>query len=285
MVRISTSINMICKEHVLEFLTYPFMQRAMLVGGISGLVCSVLGVFVLYRRLSFISAGISHAAFAGVALALLLATPIIGTTLFVCAVTAILIGYMSELGKINEDTSTGVAYSAMMAVGVVLFGMLPGTNVDLFGYLFGNILASSQSDMWLSALLGIGILILVKSFYKELILISFDEELAFVTGVPSRALNYLLLVIMSVAIVVAIKSVGIILVSALLVTPAAIATQISNNFHRIVLISALIGVLGTELGLIFAYFANTPPGASIVLLLTAIFLSSIFIKGYLQSHR
>ena len=254
-----------------ELLQYDFMQRALLAGAIVGLVCSVLGVFVVLRGLSFIGAGISHAAFAGVALAFLLGIPpVLGAFVF-CSLVAFSIGYASRLGKIREETSIGILFAASMALAVLLFGLMKNPNVDVMSYLFGAILLISGYDLYVCVVLGGCVLLALFLFYKEIVSVVFDEELARVSGVPATLIVYLLLVMLSLSVVVSMMVVGTILVSALIVTPAATALQLSKNIDRVVGIAALLGVAETEGGLVLSYYLNSAPGPTIVLLSTAIF--------------
>lgn len=258
-----------------DILQYAFMQRALIGGAMIGVVCSVLGVFVVLKRLSFISAGVSHAAFTGIALSLLLGLPLFGGTVIFCVLVALAIGYVNRLGKIQEDTTVGIFYAASMALGVFLISLMKSKNINVMGYLFGNILAMSSGELISCCVVGSLILLVLFLFYKEFLIIVFDEDLAAISGIPNIFLNYLLLVLVAVSIVISIKVVGIILVSALIVAPAAIALQLSRDFDRVVLLSALVGLLGVEGGLILSYFLNSPPGASITILLVILFLFAV----------
>jgi ABC-type Mn2+/Zn2+ transport system permease subunit len=166
----------------------------------------------------------------------------------------------------------GIFYAAAMALGILFIGLSTGYNVDLFGYLFGSILAVSTSDLWLIGLLGLGVLLVVLLFFKELFFLSFDEEMARVNGLPVELLYYLLLGMMAITVVVAIKIVGIILVSALLVIPGATAFQITRNFRLMMLLSVLVGVVCGVVGLVLSYQFDLAPGATIVLTATGLFL-------------
>ncbi len=257
---------------IIELFSYQFMQRALLVGGIVGLVCSLIGVFVVLRGLSFIGAGISHAAFAGVAIGLLLGIPPVLSAFVFCSAVALAVGYASRHGKIREDTSIGIFFAASMALGVLLIGLMRNQNVDLLTYLFGGILTLSDYEIYVSLVLGAVIVGATALFYKEIVSVVFDEELASISGVPAVFIGYLLLVLMSLSVVVSMTLVGIILVSSLIVTPAATALQLSKDIDRVVLISAALGVLTTEAGIICSYFLNTAPGPTIVLLSTGLFV-------------
>lgn len=259
---------------MLDFLQYGFMQRALVGGALIGLVCSVLGVFVVLKRLSFISAGVSHAAFAGIALSLLLGVPVLGGTVVFCCLVALAIGYVNRRGKMQEDTTVGIFYAASMALGIFLISLIKGQNVNVTSYLFGNVLGLSSADLQTCFALGIGMLLVVLLFYKELLLVVFDEDLAALSGIPKNFLNYLLLVLVAIAIVISIKVVGIVLVSAMIVTPAAISMQLVRDFNRVVFLSAIVGVGAVESGLVLAYHLDSPPGATITMLLVLLFLAA-----------
>ena len=250
---------------------YAFMQRALISAVIIGALCAVIGVYVVLRGLAFIGSGIAHASFGGVALGFLIGWNLVATAFIFCLGTAWLIGLVTRRGQVREDTAIGILFSATMALGILFIGLLEGYNVDLFGYLFGSILAVSPNDLWLTLGLGVFVLAVVGLLYKELLFISFDEEMAQVSGLPAAQLYFLLLSLMAITIVVSIKVVGIILVSALIVTPAAAAYQLSDDFRRMMALSVVIGVACSVGGLVLSYWLDTASGATIVLTATAVF--------------
>jgi ABC-type Mn2+/Zn2+ transport system permease subunit len=258
----------------MEMFGYSFMQHALIEAVIIGALCAVIGVYVVLNSLSFIGAGISHATFGGIALGIFLGMdPVIAAFIF-CIGVAISIGAVSERGTIKHDTAVGIFFASTMAAGVVFISLQKGYVLDLFSYMFGNILAVTQGDLWLSAGTAAVIFLLIGFFYKELLALSFDRELAHVMGLPARGLYYLLLVLMSVTIVVSMKSVGIVLVSALLVTPAASAHQLTRSFGGMMALSLLFGVASSVAGLVLSYLVDIPSGACIVLVATAVFFAS-----------
>ena len=208
-----------------DVLSYPFMQRALVAAVLVGVVCSVIGTYVVLRKMAFIGAGISHSAFGGVALGYLLGLDPIGIAIPFCFATAMAIGWVSRKGRVSEDTAIGIAFASTMALGALFISLKKGYNLDLFGYLFGSILAVSKSDLWLILGLGLGVIVIVALLFKELLFVSFDEEMAAVSGLPVQTLYFLLLGLMALTVVISIKIVGIILVEALLVIPAAAAFQ------------------------------------------------------------
>jgi len=264
---------------VTEILAYGFMQKALAAGILVSITCSVISFFVLVNRLSFIGVGISHAAFGGVAIGILFGIdPTLSAVIF-SVLIAWMIGIVSRRGRLNEDTTIGIFYAAAMALGIVIIGLSRGYTVDLFGYLFGNILAVTSTDLWIVAALSLFVLGTVFYFFKELLYISFDEESAQVNGVPVAFLYYYLLTLMAVTIVISMKVVGIILVSALLVIPAAAAYEVSSHYKSVLIVSVIVGLVSALGGLLVSYRFNTASGATIVLLAAAVFLLLFTIRS------
>jgi ABC-type Mn2+/Zn2+ transport system permease subunit len=259
----------------LAFLEYPFMQRALIAGGATGLICAVVGVFVVLRGIAFAGEGISHAAFAGIALGLLLGTPPLLTALVFCTFGAMLIAYVSGRGGIREDSGSGIFFSASIACGVLLLTFTQASAGDIVSYLFGNLLLISNEDLFFSLSLAGLALAVIMLLYKELMTLVFDEEVAMMLGLPVRAFTYLLFALLAVTVVASLRVVGIILVSSLLVTPAATALQIARDFDKVMVLAAFLGVAVVECGLVLSYYLDTPPGATIALSSTACFLVSL----------
>lgn len=254
-----------------EFLSYGFLQRALLTGVLVGITCAVLAVFVVLRRMAFIGVGISHAALGGVALGLILGfAPLTGAMVF-CVGVAWTIGWMSGRGRISEDTAIGIFFPTAMALGVALISLSPTYRQDLLGYLFGNILSVRTADVWLVAALAGVALGTLGLFFKEFLFLGVDEEGARAAGLPVTTLRYLLLTILAVTIVAAIKLVGIILVSAFLVIPAATGQALARSMVAMVWISVASALASVVGGLWLSWRWNLPSGASIVLLGAGIF--------------
>jgi zinc transport system permease protein len=260
---------------VIEFLSYEFGQRALLAGLIIGLGCAVLAFFVVLRRMAFVGVGISHAALGGVALGVLLGIdPLVAALGFSVAV-AWLIGAVAGRGKLSEETAIGIFFPTAMALGVALMAGTPDYRQDLLGYLFGNILLVQPSDLVFAAVLVGGTLLVTAFFFKELLFISVDEETARAAGLPAARLRYLLLTLLALTIVSAIKVVGIVLVSAFLVIPAATAQMLAPGVRSMLFLSiaaALVSVVG---GLWVAWMVNLPSGAAIVLLAAGLFFAAM----------
>ena len=262
---------------MLELFQFEFMQRAFVVATVTGALCAVIGVYVVLRGMSFIGAGIAHASFGGVALGFVTGLNPFFTAILFCTGVAWGIGFISETRRIREDTAVGVFFASTMAFGVLLIGFLKGYNVDLFGYIFGNILAVTTFDVWASIVLAILVIGVVVFLFKEFLFLTFDSEAAQVAGLPVRFLNYLMLTLISLTVVMSIKAVGIVLVSALIVAPAAAANQLTDDFKQMMLLAALLGVASTWIGLILSSLLDIASGATIVITATIIFfLCSLF---------
>jgi len=245
--------------------------RALIASTLIGLVCSVVGVYVVLRNLSFIGDGIAHASFAGIVIAYLFKANLYIGGLVVAILTALGIGAISRRSEISTDTAIGVMFTAVFAFGVLLMSRARNYIVDLQDFLFGNVLSVDRTDILLVASLTIGVLLVIFALYKELLFASFDPLMAQASGLPTTALSNLLLVILAVTIVVSLQAAGIVLVAALLVTPAAAAYQLTNRFGPMMATSAGIGVGSAVIGLYASYYLNAASGSTIVLTATLCF--------------
>lgn len=263
---------------MIEILGSAFMQKALFVGIIVSLISGLVSVFVVLRKMSFIGAGISHAAFGGVAIGFFTGiNPTITAIVYAIAV-ALGIEFVSRRGKVSEDTSIGIFFASSMALGIVLISLSKEYTVDLFGYLFGNILAITTDEVILSAIVAVLVIGVILLFLKEIFMTTYNEEIAYVSGIPVRVINTMFLIVLSVSIVVSMKIVGIILVSALLVIPGATAQLFAKNLYFMIALSCGVAVFSTVLGLILSYEFDLAPGGSIVLTATVIFLIALFLK-------
>jgi ABC-type Mn2+/Zn2+ transport system permease subunit len=258
-----------------EILGYGFMQRALVAAVLIGAVTALVGVYVVLRGLAFIGAGIAHASFGGVALGVWLGVDPIAAAVVFCIAVAWGIGWVGEYAEVREDTAVGVFFAATMAFGILLIGLMHGYNVDLFGYLFGSVLAVTRADLVMSGALAVVVLAVVALFFKELLFITFDPEMARVSGLPVAALNRLLLSLIALTVVLSIKVVGIVLVSALIVMPAASASQLTEDFRTMMALSVGLGVAAAVGGLLLSYHLDTASGATMVLTATVGFLLSV----------
>ncbi len=261
------------------------MQRALVAGVLVSLLLSLLGFFVVLRRMSFMGVGIEHAAFGGVGLGAFLNIPIFISAALFSIAAGLGIGAVTRRGLVREDTSIGIFSAAGMALGVLFLALKRGYAADAISYLFGSILAVTALDLWLIAGVALVVVFLITLFFKELLATSFDPELARASGIPEGFLYYLLLAMIALGIVAAIKIVGVILVSALLVLPAATARQWSLNYRTVLGLSLGFGLVSAVGGLVISYWLDTPSGATIVLLATVIFLISLLFSPLYSRKR
>jgi manganese/iron transport system permease protein len=263
----------------MDFLLAPlqqeFMVRALIASTLIGLVCSVVGVYVVLRNLAFIGDGIAHASFAGIVIAYLFKFNLYIGGLIIAVLTALGIGAISRRSDVSSDTAIGVMFTAVFALGVLLMSRARNYVVDLQDFLFGNVLSVDRTDIMLVSGLTIGVLLVIFAFYKELLFASFDPLMAQASGLPTVALSNLLLVILAVTIIVSLQAAGIVLVAALLVTPAAAAYQLTNRFDVMMASSAAIGVASAIVGLYASYYLNAASGSTIVLTATACFFLAL----------
>ncbi|MBI5027007.1 MAG: metal ABC transporter permease [Nitrospirae bacterium] len=263
---------------IAELLSYSFMQKAMVAGILVSLLCGVISVFVVLKKVSFMGAGISHAAFGGIALGVFAdVNPLIMAAIYTITV-AWAIEMLSRKGKLPEETLIGIFFATSMALGILLIGLSKKYNVDLFGYLFGNILAISREELIIMAVMTVVVLFQLVAILKELLFITFNEELAKVSGISTNFVNSVFMLSMAVTIVVSMKVVGIILVSALLVIPGATAHLLTRNFYAMLLISVTVGVVSTFLGLFISYAFDLAPGGAIVIVAACIFAVAFLLR-------
>lgn len=259
---------------MLEVLQYQFMQNALLAGLLAAVACGIVGVYVVVKKIVFISGGIAHASFGGIGLGYLLGiNPVLGAMAFTVA-SSLGIGLVIRRTRLPEDTAIGILWAMGMALGIIFIGLAPGYAPDLFSYLFGNILTVPFFDLMLILILDMVIIALVALLYKEFLYLSFDEEFSTVSGVPTEGLYLLLLCLVALTVVVLIRVVGIILVIALLTIPAALARQFTHSLKKMMLLAILAGVFFTFSGLWISYVLNLASGATIILVSgTTLFIS------------
>jgi manganese/iron transport system permease protein len=257
---------------------YDFMQRALVAAVVVGGLCSTLGTFVILRKLSFIGDGVAHASFAGIVIAYLRGINFEIGAAVVAVATALGIGYINRRGGISLDTAIGVLFTGVFALGVFLISQAHSSTVDLQDFLFGNILGVSPGDLAVDVAVALGVLLTVALCFRPLLFASFDPVVARAAGVPVIALDYVLLVLLALTIVVSLESIGIILVAALLVTPAAAAAQVTRRFGPMLVTSIAVGVGSCVAGLILSYYASAASGATIVLVATLAFFV-LFLAG------
>ncbi len=267
-------------EWIMAPLQYQFMVRGMLAAVTVGIVCGVLGTYVVLRGMAFFGDALAHAILPGVAVAYLINGGAQGS-LFIGALvagigTALGIGAISKSGQIREDTAIGVLFAAMFALGVALISTVRNFSVDLTHFMFGNVLGVSPADLRLTAIFGGIVVLLVLAFYKEFLVISFDPVLAAILRLPAQFFRYLLLIMLAVTIVIALQTVGVGLMVAMLITPAAAASLLTRRLPVMMALAATIGALSGVVGIYLSYYVNVASGAAVVLVCTAFFLLALF---------
>jgi ABC-type Mn2+/Zn2+ transport system permease subunit len=261
---------------LLQPLQYGFMQRGLIAAIIIGILCAVIGCYVVLRSMAFLGDALAHAILPGVAIAYLMGGSLIVGALVAAVIVALAIGFFSRGGVIREDTAIGILFAAALSLGVALISTIRTYAVDLSHILFGNILGVSVSDLWLVGILSAVVLVVLIVLYRPFLVITFDPVLAKTLRLPAEGLRNLLLILLAVTIVVSMQTVGIGLVAAMLVTPAAAAYLLTNRLPAMMSISALIGGLSSVAGLYLSYYLNIASGAAIVLVATGFFLLAFF---------
>jgi ABC-type Mn2+/Zn2+ transport system permease subunit len=250
----------------------PFMVRALLALLMVSLVCAVVGSFVVVRGMAFIGEGLAHASFGGVAAAFALGGSIYLGAAVGAVLTALAIGFVSRRAGLKFDTAIGILFVGAFALGILIMSRQQGYVVDLTSFVFGNVLGVDRGDLVLIAAIGAGVLVLVAAFYKELLLTSYDPTMAAASGLPVAIVQYGFLGLLGLTIVIAVKAVGIVLVVAMLVTPAATAQLLVQRLHLMMAVGAVIGALSSLIGLYLSYHADLATSAAVVLTATCFFL-------------
>lgn len=263
-----------------ELLTQPFFLRALLGGLAIALMCAVLGVFVVMRRMSFLADALAHGSLAGIALGFLLGIePII-----VATVTSILIAlgmaWLERRSKISHDTVIGIFFAGSLAIGVVLLSFIQGYRPDVTSFLFGNILAVTSTHLLWTWIAAIAVIIVMQIIQWRLLLVTLDPEGARLMGMPVVMIETIFTVLIAIAVVISIKVVGLILVTALLVIPAASARNVTYSYTALRLVATIAAVASVLIGLLLSAILNIPSGACIVLTSIVIFGVTLIVKQF-----
>lgn len=279
-------------NELLDFLREPwafeFMQRALIAAVLVGVVAAVVGSFVILKGMAFIGDALPHASFGGVAIAFAVGFNLHLGGAVAALLTALAIGFIARRGLVRYDTATGIVFIAGFALGILIVSRQSGYVVDLFTFVFGNVLGVSWTDVWLTAGLGAFILVAVLLFYKELLFTAYDPSMAAASGVPVAAMEYGLLALIGLTVVIALQVMGIVLVLAMLVAPAATAQLLTRRLPPMMAVAAAVGALSAVVGLYCAWYADVSASAAIVLTATAFFfLAFLFApaRGLLWQRR
>jgi ABC-type Mn2+/Zn2+ transport system permease subunit len=267
-------------EVLLNPLHYAFMQRGMLAALMIGILCSVVGCYVVLRSMAFMGDALAHAILPGIAAAYLLHGNLTLGALAAAVIVALGIGGFTRRGGIKEDTAIGILFTAMLALGVAMISSIRTYAADLSHILFGNLLGVSTGDLWLTGGLGAAVLATIAVCYKQFSVISFDPVLAATLRLPAEFLRNLMYILLAVTIVISMQTVGVGLVAAMLVTPAATASLLTRRLLSMMAVAAGVGAVSSVIGLYISYYADVASGSVIVLVSTAFFiLAFLFAPG------
>lgn len=263
---------------ILLFFQYSFIQKAFVAGAFIAVVCSTLGLFLVLRKMSLIGDGLSHVSFGAIALGLFLGVYPFYVAIPVVVVSSLFILKISEKAKVYGDAAIGIVSAVGIASGVIFASKSTGFSVDIFSYLFGNILSISTFEVVLVIVLSLTVLTVLYLYYWDLFSATFDEEYAKTTGVKTDSINVLLTILTGITVVLSVKVVGIMLISALLILPAVTALQIARSFRAAIVLGAIFALASVLVGIGVSFFFDMPTGATIVLMNAAIFGLTLSLK-------
>ena len=256
---------------IINLFSYDFFMHAFWASLFSAISCGIIGTYIVSRRIVFISGGITHASFGGIGIGYFLGlNPILGAAVF-AVLSGLGIQFFTQKAKLREDSSIAIWWSLGMAIGIIFIYITPGYTPNLMSYLFGSILTVSTTEIWLMAGLSLLLIAFFTLMYRTILYVAFDEEFAHTTGLPVALINYLLISLIAITIVLNIRVVGIILILSLLTLPQAMANIFTKDFKQMMFLSVIIAFVGSFTGLLVAYFADIPSGASIIFTLIIFF--------------
>lgn len=258
-------------EFLQDLMNYEFLQKALVTSIMVGIICGVIGSFIVLRGMALMGDAISHAVLPGVAISYMLGINFFYGAVVTGVLTALGIGIISQNSRIKNDSSIGLVFSAMFALGIILITVAQSAT-DLTQILFGNVLSVRTSDMIITLIVGAVVLLAVFLFYKELLVSSFDETMAAAYGLKVRMIHYGIMVLLTLVTVASLQTVGVILVVAMLITPAATAYLLTNRLSTMIFLAAFFGAASSVIGLYISFLSNLPSGPVIVLATTAIFV-------------
>lgn len=265
---------------MISLFNLQFFRNAFIVSIILSVIYGIFSFIIVTRKMSFLGVGISHTAFGGVAIGIILGLNPFYTALIFCIISALLMGKLAKAGKISLNTSIGIFFSWSMALGALLISLKKDYTFDLSGYLFGNILGVKNFDIFMSLILFLIFIPFVLIFMRRIIFTTFDEEVASISGVNVNFLDTMILILLSAIIVVSMKIIGIILVSALVVLPASFGLLLSKNYRKVIVYSIIYTFIITVVGLFSSYYLNTPAGATIVTMGALFYFIAVLIKQF-----
>lgn len=261
---------------IVQPLTYGFMQRGLIASILVGTVCAVIGAFIVLRGMAFFGDALSHTILPGVAVGYLVTGGAKGILFWWALGTAIVsalgIGAISKKSQLREDTSIGIVFAGMFALGIALISTVRSYAVDLSHFLFGDVLGVSSQSLVTILIFGTVVLIAIWAFYKQLVVVSFDPLLAATLRLPVKFLNNLLLILIAITVAVSMQIVGVALMVAMLVTPAATAFLLTKRLPRMMLLAAIVAVLSSVIGLYVSFYLSISSGSAVVLICTFFFV-------------
>ena len=263
---------------MIEILQYGFIIRGLEAGLLIGVIAPFIGMFLVLRRYSLMADTLAHVSLVGVAVGLLTGISPLITALITSTLASVLIEKLRNTKRVYGESALAIFLSGSLAVAIILINLSHGFKVDLFSYLFGSIVTVKASDVTMIIVLGAAVMALILGFYKELVYISFDEESAQVSGIPTRWINILLIVLAAITISIAIPIVGILLISALIVIPVVTALQLKKSFRATLCWAEVFSVLSVIIGMLAAFYLNISAGAAIILTALIFFLATLVIK-------
>ncbi|CXQ47390.1 metal ABC transporter permease [Staphylococcus aureus] len=266
-------------EFVEHLFTYQFLNRALITSIIVGIVCGTVSSLIVLRGLSLMGDAMSHAVLPGVALSFLFGIPMFVGALITGMIASIFIGYITSSSKTKPDAAIGISFTAFLASGIIIISLI-NTTTDLYHILFGNLLAITNSAFLTTIVIGSIVLILIIIFYRPLMISTFDPTFSRMSGLNTTLLHYFVMLLLSLVTVASIQTVGIILVVALLITPASTAFLISKKLYSMMIIASLISVISSIVGLYYSYIYNIPSGATIVLCTFVIYIITLFFTKF-----
>jgi len=270
---------------IISLFSYQFFQNSFLAAIFAAISCGIIGTYIVSRRMVFVSGGITHSSFGGIGIGYFLGlNPMLGAAVF-AIFSALGIQFFTNKGKIRQDSSIAIWWSLGMAIGIIFIYMTPGYAPDLMSYLFGNILAVTETEILLMLSLCVLIILCFIFFYRIILYVAFNEEYAKTSGLPVSFINYLLMVLIALTVVLNIRVVGIILILSLLTLPQATANILTYDFKSMIFLSVLFALIGSLSGLLMSYYANIPSGASIIFILVIIFGIMKLYSGLSGIHR
>jgi len=263
-------------QTLIEPLQYGFMQRSLVIAILVGIVCAIVGSYLMVQRLALLGDAISHSVLPGLAIAFILGANIFIGAFIAGVLSTVIIAWIKARSTIKEDAAMGIVFSAFFALGITLITIVQKDNkIDLNHFLFGNILGVTAEDAIDTAFIVALVLLVVVFFYKELLFYTFDPLGAQATGLPVNLLNFGLMVLIALTIVASLKAVGVVLVLSLLITPASTAYLLVTRLHQVMILGAIIGVISSISGMYLSYFYNLPSGPAIVLVASGLFVLSL----------